>query len=88
MPEKMLSSRNVSAFCNAAVRKRLADPGSGFGKKYRRPLVKEVRVMGKEIRIQGSYEAVGHAIAQKNLAPQDGVPRFVPAWRACRDSTA
>jgi hypothetical protein len=26
MPEKMLSSQNVSAFYNAAVRKRLADP--------------------------------------------------------------
>ena len=85
MPEKMLSSQNVRAFCNA-MRKRLADPGSGFGKQYLRLLVKEVRVMGKEIRMRGSYEALGHAIAQKNLGTPEGVPRFVPAWRALRDS--
>src|SRR3990172_8322025 len=60
--------------------------GSGFGKQYLRLLVKEVRVMGKEIRMRGSYEALGHAIAQKNLGTPKGVPRFVPAWRALRDS--
>ena len=85
MPEKMLSSRNVRAFCGA-LRKRLADPGSGFGKQYLRLLVKEVRVTGKEIRMRGSYEALGHAIAQKNLGTPEGVPRFVPAWRALEDS--
>jgi hypothetical protein len=81
MPEKMLSPQNVRAFCNA-MRKRLADPGSGFGKQYLRLLVKEVQVTGKEIRMRGSYEALGHAMAKKDLGTPEGVPRFVPAWRA------
>ncbi|HSA77267.1 MAG TPA: recombinase family protein, partial [Nitrospirota bacterium] len=85
MPEKMLSSQNVRAICHA-LRKRLADPESGFGKQYLRLLVREVRITGKELRMHGSYEALGHVIAKKNLGTPEKVPRFLPAWRALRDS--
>ncbi len=85
MPEKMLSPQNVRAFCGA-LRKRLADPGSGFGKQYLRLLVNEVRVNGKNILMRGSYEALGHAVAQKDLGTPEGVPRFIQAWRAWEDS--
>ena len=85
MPNELLSEKNVRAFCNA-LRKRLHDPGSSFGKQYLRLLVKDVRITGKEIRMRGSYEALAQTVAFKNLGTPEGVPRFVPAWRALRDS--
>ena len=84
LPE-LLSEENVQAFCNA-LRKRLHDPGSSFGKQYLRLLVKEVRITGKEIGIRGSYEALAQTMAFKNLGTPEGVPRFVPSWRAWHDS--
>lgn len=85
MPNELLSEKNVRAFCNA-LRKRLHDPGSNFGKQYLRLLVKDVRITGKEIRMRGSYEAVAQTVVLKNLGTPEGVPRFVPAWRALEDS--
>jgi primosomal protein N'' len=46
MPQQLLSSRNVAAFCQA-LKARLFDRSSGFGKRYLRLLVDEIRVMGK-----------------------------------------
>ena len=85
MPSNMLSPKNLRAFCNT-LRKRVQDPGSSFAKQYLRLLVKEVRITGKKIRMRGSYEDLGHAVAKKNLDTPEGVPRFVPAWRALEDS--
>ena len=36
--------------------------------------------------VQGSYEALAQTVVFKNLGTPEGVPRFVPAWRALRDS--
>ena len=85
MPNELLSEKNVRAFCNA-LRKRMHDPGSSFGKQYLRLLVKDVRITGKEIRMRGSYEAVAHAISKKELGTPEGVPSFIPEWRALEDS--
>jgi hypothetical protein len=40
------------------LKARLLDRSSGFGKRHLRLLVDEIRVMGKEIRIKGSYSAL------------------------------
>ena len=85
IPDTLISPKNVRAFCGA-LRKRLNDPASGFGKQYLRLLVKDVRITGKEIRMRGSYEALGHAIAKNDLGTPEGVPSFIPEWRALRDS--
>jgi hypothetical protein len=42
-PMELLSSRHVERFCQA-LRAKMLDPGSDFGRRYRRPLVKEIRV--------------------------------------------
>jgi len=44
MPKDLLSEKNVRVFCNA-LKKRLHDPESGFGKQYLRLLVKDVRML-------------------------------------------
>ena len=85
MPSNMLSPKNVRAFCNA-LRKRLKDSRSSFAKQYLRLLVKEIRITGKKIRMRGSYAALAHTLALKKLGTPEGVPSFVPAWRALRDS--
>ena len=85
MPQQFLSSRHVSAFCQA-LKSRLLDRASGFGKRYLRLLVDEIRVMGKEIRIRGSYSALAHAVGQKSLGTPVGVPRFGYAWLPGQDS--
>ena len=85
MPQQFLSSRHVSAFCQA-LKARLLDRASGFGKRYLRLLVDEIRVMGKEIRIRGSYSALAHAVGQKSLGTPVGVPRFGYAWLPGQDS--
>ena len=85
MPNELLSEKNVRVFCNA-LRKRLHDPGSSFGKQYLRLLVKDVRITGKEIRMRGSYEALAQTVAIKELGTPEGVPSFIPVWRALEDS--
>ena len=85
MPKQLLSSRHVSAFCQA-LKGRLLNRSSGFGKRYLRLLVDEIRVMGKEIRIKGSYSALAQAVGQKNLGTPVGVPRFGYAWLPGQDS--
>ena len=85
MPQQLLSSRHVSAFCQA-LKGRLLGRTSGFGKRYLRLLVDEIRVMGKEIRIRGSYFALAHAVGQKNPGTPVGVPRFGYAWLPGQDS--
>ena len=85
MPQHLLSSRHVSAFCQV-LKARLLDRSSGFGKRYLRLLVDEIRVMGKEIRIKGSYSALGQAVGQKSLGTPVGVPRFGYAWLPGQDS--
>ena len=85
MPQQFLLSRNVSTFCQA-LKSRLLDRTSGFGRRYLRLLVDEIRVMGKEVRIRGSYSALAQAVSQKSLGTPVGVPRFGYAWLPGQDS--
>jgi len=61
MPQQFLSSGHVSAFCQA-LKSRLLDRSSGFGKRYLRLLVDEIRVEGKAVKIRGSYSALAQAV--------------------------
>src|SRR4030066_816740 len=85
MPQHFLSSSPVTAFCQA-LKNRLLDRTSGFGRRYLRLLVDEIRVMGKEVRIRGSYSALAQAVSQKSLGTPVGVPRFGYAWLPGQDS--
>src|SRR3989304_3898490 len=86
MPQHFLSSSHVTAFC-PALKSRLLDRTSGFGRRYLRLLVDEIRVMGKEIRIRGSYSALAQAVSQKSLGTPVGVPRFGYAWLPEKDES-
>ena len=85
MPKDLLSEKNVRVFCNA-LKKRLHDSGSGFGKQYLRLLVKDVRITGKKVQLRGSYEALAHTMASGNVDTPSGVPTLGYTWRALRDS--
>lgn len=64
-----------------ALRVRLLDTASGFGKAYLNLLVDEIRLDGNELRIKGSYRALARAITLSREAKPDAVPSFVPEWR-------
>ncbi len=85
MPLDLLKSKNIDAF-SAALRNKLLDRESNFGKSYLRLLVSEIKVEGKEATITGSYAALATAMSEKNLGTLEGVPRFVPNWLPDLDS--
>ncbi len=63
-----------------ALRTKLLDRSSGFGKEYLKLLVSEIRVQGSQAEISGSYSALAHAVAETKMGTLDSVPRFVPNW--------
>jgi len=81
MPANAISKRQINAFCNA-LKSRLMDKESGFGKRYLSLLVDEVRVEGKEATMRGSHAALAHALSTSS----GGVPSFMTEWRAKQDS--
>ena len=71
----------LSGFCEA-LKDRLTDPASGFGKAYLRLLVDEVRLEGRELKIRGSYTRLADAIGLLEKKKLGEVPSFVRNWRA------
>jgi len=63
-----------------ALRSKLLDRSSGFGKEYLKLLVSEIRINGHQAEITGSYSALAHAIDESKMDSLDRVPRFVPNW--------
>ena len=55
------TKKKVTAFC-AALKERLPDRGSSFGKEYLKLLVDEIRVNKKEVHLSGSYTALAGAL--------------------------
>lgn len=86
LPLAQLGKKQVSAFCSA-LKKKLQDQGSNFGKEYLKLLVEEIRVDKKEVRLSGSYAAMAGALSMSTKpALFSGVPSFVPVWLPSADS--
>ena len=80
-----LSPKQITTFC-AALRGRLLDPDTGFGKAYVNLLVHEIRLEGNELKVRGSYDALAQVVGLGKKGKLEGVPSFIPEWRPYGDS--
>jgi hypothetical protein len=80
-----IKQNQLTAF-TTALRSKLLDRTSGFGKEYLKLLVSEIRVMGNQAEITGSYSALAGAVAEMKMGTLDRVPTFVPNWLPDLDS--
>jgi len=78
MPSDLLKPKNIDAFTKA-LRSKLLDKNSRFGKDYLKLLVNEIKIDGNEATISGSYGALAYAIAETKKDTQR-VPTFVSNW--------
>lgn len=79
LPLSKIGSKNVQAFC-AALKDKLKDKASNFGKEYLKLLVDEIRVDRKEVRMKGSYAAIAGILEKTKLGLPMGVPSFGLVW--------
>ncbi len=79
MPKKLLSPRYLDAFCRA-LRAKLLDEDSGFGRQYLRLLVQEIRVEGRTVVIRGSNAALAGVAFEKSEGSLDEVSSIGPKW--------
>lgn len=85
MPVEKLGKKHIAAFCSA-LKERLCDRASNFGKEYLKLLVKEIRVDKKEVHLSGSYSALASALSISTKPAHAMVPSFVPNWLPNPDS--
>lgn len=85
MPVEKLGKKHIAAFCSA-LKERLCDKASNFGKEYLKLLVKEIRVDKKEVHLSGSYSALASALSISTKPAHAMVPSFVPNWLPNPDS--
>ena len=85
MPMTKLGKKHIAAFC-AALKERLCDKASNFGKEYLKLLVNEIRVDKKEVHLSGSYSALASALSISTKPTLETVPSFVPIWLPNPDS--
>ena len=70
-----------------AARRKLRQPSSGFRRHHLHLLAQRIEVDEEEVRIMGSKTALLAALAPKGVeTAANGVPSFVPKWRARNDS--
>ncbi len=80
MPFGKINKNRIEQFCKA-VKTRLMDSESGFGKGYLKLLVDDIRVEGQQAIMRGSHEKLAYAIGVKQ-SPSKSVPFFMREWRA------
>ena len=85
IPVNKLTPAHIGKFTHA-LRTRLLDTNSGFGKAYLNLLVDEVKLIGNELHVKGSYGALARAVSLAKEGKLGMVPSFVPEWRARQDS--
>lgn len=85
VPLNKLAPVHVQKF-TGALRARLLDTASGFGKAYINLLVDEIRLDESNLHIQGSYRALARAVSLSKEGKLGTVSSFVPEWRARPDS--
>ena len=79
MPTDLLKPQHIKAF-SKALRAKLLDRNSRFGKDYLKLLVNEIKIVGNEAHISGSYDALAYAIAETKKGAPQRVPTFVSNW--------
>ena len=79
MPTAPLQPQHIKAF-SKALRAKLLDRNSRFGKDYLKLLVNEIKIEGNEAHISGSYDALAYAIAETKKGAPQRVPTFVSNW--------
>ena len=85
LPTDFLKPQHINAFTKA-LRSKLLDRGSKFGKEYLRVLVNEIRIAGNEAQISGSYSALAGAITETKKGTLGRVPTFASNWLTSSDS--
>jgi DNA invertase Pin-like site-specific DNA recombinase len=85
IPTQVLTARKLEAFCRA-MRRRVMDVASGFGKAYLRLFVEEVRLTGRVVLMRGREDVLVQAVAQKDLGTSGAVPSLGYAWLPSEDS--
>ncbi len=85
MPLAVLSKKQIGLFCSA-LKDRLLDRASNFGKEYLRLLVDEIKVVKKEVHLVGSYAALAGALGIVTKHGLKTVPSFGLAWLPSADS--
>ena len=85
VPLNKITPAHVQKFTRA-LRTRLLDVTSGFGKAYLNLLVGEIRLEGDELHIQGNYRALARAVSLSKEGKLVSLPSFIPEWRARHDS--
>ena len=70
---------HVRSVCKA-LRQKLTDRSSGFGKAYLKYLISEIKVTGREAVVTGSKEALAVAVAETKMGTSIEVPSSVSIW--------
>jgi hypothetical protein len=77
LPLAQLGKKHIHAFC-AALKEKLRDKASNFGKEYLKLLVNEIKVENREVRLTGSYASLAGALRMSTKPGQlPRVPSFV-----------
>ena len=84
IPFKKISNQ-VEGFC-LALKEKMRDSASHFGREYLRLLLDEIVVDGKEVIVRGQYNNLIGAIAKKKPDTPSGVPSFGIGWLPGTDS--
>ena len=74
-----IKQNQLEAFTKA-LRTKLLDRKSGFGKEYLKLLVSEIRIKDNQAEVTGSYSALAHAVEETKKHSLERVPSFVPNW--------
>lgn len=69
----------IERFC-LALRDKLRDKGSKFGKAYLKLLIEEIRVEGRQIRITGRNAHLTEMLQKTKVDLREGVPTFGINW--------
>ena len=71
-----------------ALKERLLNRESGFGKKYLKLLVEEIRCQKGQILLKGNYAALARAVGgtKRGTPSNEGVPAFDLDWLPGQDS--
>ncbi len=84
-PISKLTKKHVAAFC-AALKEKLQDKESRFGKEYLRVLLDEIRLVKKEVHLKGSYAALAGALSMGANQGSGLGAQIRPSWLPSADS--
>ncbi len=88
IPVNAITPKRVDEFAKA-LRAKLLDRSSSFGKQYLRLLVDQIVISGKCAEITGSYANLARVLVEPTSKRRLGtitVPSFIPKWRPVGDS--